>query len=65
MALTFIPEGEHLIEVPLTEYDLELFKEIVYSGGEAEWICKSHDGETNITIIFTQEGENEEIKYDG
>ena len=51
MALTFIPEGEHLIEVPLTEYDLELFKEIVYSGGEAEWICKSHDGETNIIIV--------------
>ena len=46
------------VYIPLSEYDLELFKELVYSNDEdfIEWIIKDETGQT-VKIIFIKEKE--------
>ena len=42
------------IQVPITEYDLELFKKLVYSGEEFVWSFETNKG-TTINVEFRQE----------
>ena len=43
------------VEIPITEYDLELFKDLIYNNAEPiEWTIKNARG-VEITLIFKKE----------
>lgn len=47
------------INIPITEYDLELFKDIVYKNEELYWEFETQDGEL-IQVNFMSEDELEQ-----
>jgi len=46
------------IEVPISESDIELFKDLVYNNEEFNWTFSSYNG-TQINILFIREKEEE------
>lgn len=55
-----IDEKIATIELPLSEYDLELFKEVVYNGEIAEWELTAKDID-NKTVLIRFIPEEDEI----
>ena len=56
------PEKEHFnIEIPLSEYDIEVFKDIVYNDSCIDWSFKCDTGE-RITVFFTNETKEEDTQ---
>ena len=47
------------IDVPITEYDLESFKSIVYDNDSFEWTFETDKGQ-HITLNFMSEDEAEQ-----
>lgn len=47
------------INIPITEYDLEMFKDIVYHNTTERWSFDTQDGET-IQVNFMSEDELEQ-----
>ncbi len=48
------------INIPITESDLEMFKDLVYSGETFSWTFKTEDSEELVEVNFIQE-ESEEV----
>ena len=46
------------VNVPISEYDIELFRDLVNFGDEFDWTFKSENGE-EININFIKGEENE------
>jgi len=52
---------EYSIDVPVTEFDLEEFKRLVYSGKSFSWsFMVNEDADIQINVHFVQEDEEEE-----
>jgi hypothetical protein len=47
------------ITIPLSEEDLEYFKEIVYKGASGTWSFIDDQGNEVVVVTFVQEKENE------
>lgn len=43
------------INIPITEYDLEKFKDVVYSNETVEWSFETQDGETILVNFMTED----------
>ena len=46
------------MNIPITESDLEMFKNLVYSGQTFTWVFQTEDSEELIEINFVQEDDD-------
>lgn len=53
-----------MLSVPITELDLDMFKEILLDNSNFEWIFQDSDGRDVCITFMTQEEFNNESKDD-
>ncbi len=52
------------VVVPISEHDIEYFKDLLYGEEEFNWTFESIDGKHNINISFVKEEYDEENEDD-
>ena len=49
------------IQIPITEYDLEYFKHVVYNDIPFTWTFPSENSDHTVHVTFTQEKEEDDV----